>query len=636
MSADAEKKQRKTAKSNFTRHVKKLNLLLDQGVSQVDIVTAEFVKMNAYYEALENAQLEFLEKSDIDIDTDPDGSAYMVQCDTTHAAAVVKYSTFLKKEKDDQLISEKTAKEEKEKKDKDDQKALEDEMKTAELTKLNEERKERFESEKARLTSCISSFKRMTIAVTENLTEVSVVDRRLELGKVEAEFSSLKDRVVELAGIDPTQDIEDIKGVFEKDAQDVFLSAQKDILTSLKDEPSTSGGDATTSGGSTTSSRSGNLIRHEKVVLPSFEGDESKSPFLKFPTWKKQWLTMIKTFDPDYRDVTLMRHLDETAQGKIVGYETMYEEAFQRLCDFYGDPLKIIQCVMDEVTSPDDISEGDYQSLINYSVVLEDNFNRLTAMGTEYQKEMSNSQAMASILRKFPRLVGEQWYDYLGHQDSAKKSNVFPVLIDWLKSRRSTWEGMASVDVRKTTNAFFGQQSMRKCFQCGSDGHVKKDCPFSQQQQQLQQQLQQQQQQLQQLQLQLPQHQGALPAASKKKRNPPTVKKFWCALHKDHPTRRCYSDSCQELKLVDTAERVQLLQNNGDCFHCCGDHLPADCNRKERVCGGNKDDRGCKKSHTVHELFCLEAKVFFRPTCALHLNLERRSFVAHHAGRHLS
>lgn len=112
---------------------------------------------------------------------------------------------------------------------------------------------------------------------------------------------------------------------------------------------------------------------------------------------------------------------------------------------------------MDEVTSPDDISEGDYQSLINYSVVLEDNFNRLTAMGTEYQKEMSNLQAMASILRKFPRLVGEQWYDYLGLQDSAKKSNVFPVLIDWLKSRRSTWEGMASVDVRKT-NAFFGQQ----------------------------------------------------------------------------------------------------------------------------------------------------------------------------------
>ena len=101
MSADAEKKQRKTAKSNFTTHVNKLNLLLDQGVSQADIVTAEFVKMNACYEALENAQLEFLEKSDVGIDT-----ALPTWCSViTHAAAVLKYSTFLKKEKDDQLIA---------------------------------------------------------------------------------------------------------------------------------------------------------------------------------------------------------------------------------------------------------------------------------------------------------------------------------------------------------------------------------------------------------------------------------------------------------------------------------------------------------------------------------------------------
>ena len=55
---------------------------------------------------------------------------------------------------------------------------------------------------------------------------------------------------------------------------------------------------------------------------------------------------------------------------------------------------------MEEVLSPCEISEGDYQGLLSYSVVLEDNFNRLTAMGTEYQKEMSNAAAMASVLRK--------------------------------------------------------------------------------------------------------------------------------------------------------------------------------------------------------------------------------------------
>ena len=467
--AQEEKKRRTTAKSNFTRSVNKLNSLLDKDVSQADLVKPLFEKVKECYDALEKAQQEFLEATDIDLDNDANGFAYMDDCDATHEAAVVRYSNFLKKETNEQLLfMEQTTKENQEKKEKE-RKDLEREKKEAEIIRLNEERKLRFDSERAQLSSSVAAFKQMTITIADNLAEVSVVDRIRELGKVEAEFSSLKNRMIVLAGIDPAQSVEDMNAVFQKDAQEVFLDAQKAILTTLKDEP-------VTSGGSVVSSSSISTIRKEQVELPSFEGDESKSPFLRFPTWKKQWQAMISDYDSSYRDVMLWRKLDETARGKIVGYETMYDEAFKRLCQFYGDPLKIIQCVMEEVNSPDDIVDGDYQSLINYSVVLEDNFNRLTAMGMEYQKEMSNSAAMACILRKFPRVVGEQWYDFLVQQNEEKKLNVFPVLIEWLKSRRSTWEGMASVDAQRSNdNAFFVQTPpKRSCFQCGAEGHILK------------------------------------------------------------------------------------------------------------------------------------------------------------------
>ena len=61
---------------------------------------------------------------------------------------------------------------------------------------------------------------------------------------------------------------------------------------------------------------------------------------------------------------------------------------------------------------------------------------------------------------------------------------------------------------------------------------------------------------------------------------------------------------------MEKTQRLQLLKDNGDCPHCVGDHKSADCTKKECVCGGGRDDRGCSRPHKVHELFCIEAKVF--------------------------
>ena len=88
------------------------------------------------------------------------------------------------------------------------------------------------------------------------------------------------------------------------------------------------------------------------------------------------------------------------------------------------------------------------------------------------------------------------------------------------------------------------------------------------------------------------------------------MKKFHCAFHKDDKSRKCDSNSCIDLrKMKDVQSRVGLLKENKDCKHCCGDHEPKDCKRKERVCGGGKPNRGCAKGHNIHELFCSDAQV---------------------------
>ena len=91
MAAVERMEKRVTAKSNFTRNINKLNRLLD-GEAQVTLVTPLFEKMNRCYEELEKAQEEFLAETDIDIETDKDGIAFMEDIDKTHEASVLKYS----------------------------------------------------------------------------------------------------------------------------------------------------------------------------------------------------------------------------------------------------------------------------------------------------------------------------------------------------------------------------------------------------------------------------------------------------------------------------------------------------------------------------------------------------------------
>ena len=115
---------------------------------------------------------------------------------------------------------------------------------------------------------------------------------------------------------------------------------------------------------------------------------------------------MIGDYEEKWWSRLLGSNLDEAALAKIVGYEDNYGEAMKQLKAYYGDPLKVVECVMREVKKPSAISDGDFRALISYSDVLVTNFARLKNLGLEH--EMSNTSEMYSILQKFRTSVGKK------------------------------------------------------------------------------------------------------------------------------------------------------------------------------------------------------------------------------------
>ena len=208
-------------------------------------------------------------------------------------------------------------------------------------------------------------------------------------------------------------------------------------------------------------------------------------------------------------------------------------------------------------------------------------------------------RTMGSILGKFPRTVAEKWVEHLSTQSTQTKLQPFQAFVNWLGERKEVWQQMVVAQMSVDGDEFCmfgggdsgddrnngGDVTLRKCFGCGKTGHIRRDCPDKKRQKQP-------------------------PSHTPKSRPPTQVKLFWCALHKGEPGRMCYSESCQGLRKVNADERVKLLKENKDCEHCCGDHLSSNCQRANRVCGGGKSNRGCAKNHNLHELFCVQAKVF--------------------------
>ena len=573
MMADAAKKRRTQAKKNYTRALNIFNTLLAEE-SPADLVKPQFDKLTSWWDKLEAAQDEYVELND-----DEEDDTFLDQSDQNHQDALKCYSAFLKKEKADEITlckmkaeENRRLEDERVKREARERKIAEDEKRVAELD-IN------FESEKAEFLAMVESFHSLSTGFQESLEGASDNDKRNEWTKVESEYKLIQTKLTTVSGIGHDKDLNLLREKFSTDAETSFKALQKWILGELKNSSPTSGGVVRSSKDYST--------KKEAVHLPNFQGNEKSSPYLKFPSWKKEWEVMIVDYDPKYWFTILNDHLDDAAQERYAGVEE-YDEAMKLLTRHFGDPSKVVQCVFQEISSQDQICDGDYRALVSYSSVVERNHNRLKSLKLEH--EISNTQCMNAILRKFPRLVSEKWHEHLLSQDDTERVTPFPIFVEWLKSQKSMWECMVvTVGTKsKIINGFVGDSSGgargKTCFGCKEEGHIKRDCPKG--------------------------RSSRSDNSSRQPRKPPTTKKFWCALHKGDLSKHCWSQSCMELRRGDPAKRVQLMKENGDCSICCRDHRPSDCPKKDRKCGDGKPNRGCKEDHHLHELFCLEARVF--------------------------
>ena len=592
--ADAAKRSRSQAKSNFTRATNVFNSLVDTS-SSMELVKKQFDKVMSCWDKLEEVQETYIAVAEIDVDVDKDGVAYLDDLAPTHSGVITRYSQFLKDSKtaEDAVLvkaaeDKKSAEEDRIMIEARERVAAEEKLRTDELNS-------RFESAKTEIVLLVEAFNTMHLNFKDSLKDSSDEFKREEWGKVESDFKSLQSKFVAFSAIDPSRDITETKTKYDADVDILFKSIQKWIGEQPKTASNTSGGNAgSNSSTSSATSISSKGTRQETVPLPTFKDDESGgncSPFLQFPIWKKSWDALIVDYEERFHYILLAEHLDDAAKGKYVGSENDYATAMKKLMNYYGDVDRIVKCVVKDVMSQPKISERQYSALVLYSDKLENNFNRLLSLQLGVEHEMSNSTAMSTIMLKFPLNIREKWEEFLIGQTSDVKLKPFRVFIAWLSSQREIWQRMASLESESCESGdcnqfnFYGDVgNERSCYKCGQKGHMKRECPKRDDKERNN--------------------------RERKPRDQTKVKKFWCALHKDDANRFCESISCRELSRLEPTERVKLLKENKDCKHCCGDHKYEDCPNNNRVCGGGKDNRGCTKNHKVHEMFCVEAKVF--------------------------
>ena len=259
-----QKKQRTFMKANFTRKLNVLAELMDES-AQTFLVEEAYEKFKTCWEKLEESQEAFIMASDIDIENHPDGLKYMDAEYERYNAMLKRYSSYLKTSEESERVQSKRQ---------------EEDDRAAEKVIQQEEVKAKFLSEASKLELAIDTFERTNANFQDLIGEASASDKRKEWQIIEDEFSSLKSLLVSVKGLDATQDTTAINTKFVDVAEKAYTDTKRWVMQQLKDSVQEM---------STIPVTNNNHTRNEKVTLPEFKGGEKDSPYLKYPTWRKQW-----------------------------------------------------------------------------------------------------------------------------------------------------------------------------------------------------------------------------------------------------------------------------------------------------------------------------------------------------------
>ena len=215
-----EKRQRTSAKSNFTRNLNLLTGLMENN-AQAFLVTQQFEKFAGCFRKLEETQEAFIGATDIDdIENHADGIKFMDTPYEQYNTVLTRYSGYLK-------TSEETDRTQSKKREADDL--------AAEKAVQQQETNEKFKSEAAKLEAAIDTFGRTNGKIQDSIAEAPVSDKRKEWQKIEGDFDSLKSQLLSVTGLDPTEDTSAINKKFIDVAEKTYDDVKKWMMSQLKD-----------------------------------------------------------------------------------------------------------------------------------------------------------------------------------------------------------------------------------------------------------------------------------------------------------------------------------------------------------------------------------------------------------------
>ena len=197
MDADTAKRLRITALSNFTRNTNNLQRFINSSASTT-IVTPQYEQVILCWTKLEEAHDVYLgAATNIDLENDDEGIKYLDKPGERYGEIMLSYSEYLRDQGEKDRTAEVRRSEEQVRLEDERRKREAKELKDAEEVQRKEEAKRRFECGIAELQSAVESFNRMNIGMTETLENASEHDIRKEWSKVEENFDTLKEKLIE-------------------------------------------------------------------------------------------------------------------------------------------------------------------------------------------------------------------------------------------------------------------------------------------------------------------------------------------------------------------------------------------------------------------------------------------------------
>ena len=144
-----------------------------------------------------------------------------------------------------------------------------------------------------------------------------------------------------------------------------------------------------------------NQIKVKRLDGPTFDGN-----IRKFPTFKTEYeRIMNKIYNRDA--FALRQSLVGDAAKVVLGVEDDYDEMMRRLDVCYGDPCKLIDCIIDEIKHLKEIPDGDNRKFIETVNIIERAFLDLKRLNLE--KEMSSVSILSMIEKILPLEQKKEW-----------------------------------------------------------------------------------------------------------------------------------------------------------------------------------------------------------------------------------